>query len=376
MSGDLMRSLSDGAPWLLMEHSTSAVNWQPRNAAKLAGQTRRDSLTHVARGADGALYFQWRASAAGAEKFHSAMLPHAGTDSPAVGRGGPTRAQTSRRCRPIPGARVHRRRGHRPRLERLVGSSPRFAPDAGSEADRADPALAPGAVGGRHHLRLRPSGPGSGRLQAAPGAVVVRVRRRGRAATCPRSRPAAARRDRATSPASSISTTTSGWAATPVRSPTCSASAPRSSRRCWTASRSASARRVRSSDLRWCFRDDLDRADPPAQDAEVLARFGGGVFPGEPAITVRESPDGGGPSRLVPRDCARPTRPWPPCWPGLSSTPTSSRRSRCPAARFGRHRADRGRRHASSARCNHGDRDDPAAGRGCGPADRPSLVGR
>lgn len=81
MVADLTRSLSDTAPWLLMEHSTSAVNWQPRNPAKPAGQMRRDSLTHVARGADGALFFQWRSSRAGAEKFHSGLVPHAGTDS-------------------------------------------------------------------------------------------------------------------------------------------------------------------------------------------------------------------------------------------------------------------------------------------------------
>lgn len=81
MAADLTRSLSDTAPWVLMEHSTSAVNWQPRNPAKPAGQMRRDSLSHVARGADGALFFQWRASRAGAEKFHSALVPHAGTDS-------------------------------------------------------------------------------------------------------------------------------------------------------------------------------------------------------------------------------------------------------------------------------------------------------
>ena len=81
MSGDLIRSLAGGDPWLLMEHSTSAVNWQPRNPAKLPGQLRRDSLTHVARGADGALFFQWRASKAGAEKFHSGLVPHAGTES-------------------------------------------------------------------------------------------------------------------------------------------------------------------------------------------------------------------------------------------------------------------------------------------------------
>jgi beta-galactosidase len=81
MAADLTRSLAGGKPWLLMEHSTSAVNWQPRNIAKLPGELRRNSLTHIARGADGAMFFQWRASRFGAEKFHSAMLPHAGTSS-------------------------------------------------------------------------------------------------------------------------------------------------------------------------------------------------------------------------------------------------------------------------------------------------------
>jgi beta-galactosidase len=81
MCADLMRSLAKGEPWLLMEHSTSAVNWQPRNLAKAPGQMRRNSMQHVARGADGALFFQWRASRAGAEKFHSGLVPHAGRDT-------------------------------------------------------------------------------------------------------------------------------------------------------------------------------------------------------------------------------------------------------------------------------------------------------
>jgi beta-galactosidase len=79
MSADFSRSLAGGRPWLLMEHSTSAVNWQPRNLAKEPGEMRRNSLTHVARGAESVLFFQWRASRRGAEKFHSAMLPHGGT---------------------------------------------------------------------------------------------------------------------------------------------------------------------------------------------------------------------------------------------------------------------------------------------------------
>jgi beta-galactosidase len=81
LSADLTRSIAGGRPWLLMEHSTSAVNWQPRNVAKTPGELARNSLAHLGRGADGVLFFQWRASRSGAEKFHSAMLPHAGTGS-------------------------------------------------------------------------------------------------------------------------------------------------------------------------------------------------------------------------------------------------------------------------------------------------------
>jgi beta-galactosidase len=79
--GDLTRGVAGGAPWLLMEQSTSAVNWQPRNVAKAPGQLLRTSLGHVAHGSDGVLFFQWRASRAGAEKYHSALVPHAGTDT-------------------------------------------------------------------------------------------------------------------------------------------------------------------------------------------------------------------------------------------------------------------------------------------------------
>lgn len=81
IAADLSRSVGGGAPWILMEHSTSAVNWQPRNVAKRPGEMARNSLTHLARGADAILFFQWRASRSGAEKFHSAMVPHAGTES-------------------------------------------------------------------------------------------------------------------------------------------------------------------------------------------------------------------------------------------------------------------------------------------------------
>ncbi|MER6039066.1 beta-galactosidase [Streptomyces sp. NPDC001835] len=81
LNADLARGMAAGSPWLLMEHSTSAVNWQPVNVAKRPEEMRRNSLTHLARGADGIMFFQWRQSRAGAEKWHSAMLPHGGTDT-------------------------------------------------------------------------------------------------------------------------------------------------------------------------------------------------------------------------------------------------------------------------------------------------------
>ncbi|GAA3578713.1 beta-galactosidase [Nonomuraea rosea] len=80
-SANLTGWLAGGRPWFLMEHSTSAVNWQPVNLPKKPGGLARDSLTHVAYGADAVCFFQWRQSAGGAEKYHSAMVPHAGTDS-------------------------------------------------------------------------------------------------------------------------------------------------------------------------------------------------------------------------------------------------------------------------------------------------------
>ena len=80
-SDALMDSLALGKPWYVMEHSTSAVQWKPLNARKRKGETVRDSIAHVAMGADAINFFQWRASAFGAESFHSALVPHAGEDT-------------------------------------------------------------------------------------------------------------------------------------------------------------------------------------------------------------------------------------------------------------------------------------------------------
>ncbi|MBF4549862.1 beta-galactosidase [Pseudoclavibacter sp. VKM Ac-2888] len=107
-AADLTRSLARGKPWILMEHSTSAVNWQPRNIAKRPGEMRRNSLAHAARGADAVLFFQVRAGQKGAEKFHSALIPQAGEASrkwrESVALGADLTALA-----PILGSRVHAR---------------------------------------------------------------------------------------------------------------------------------------------------------------------------------------------------------------------------------------------------------------------------
>jgi len=107
-SADLSRGIAGGRPWMLMEHSTSAVNWQPRNRPKLPGEMLRNSLAHVARGADAVMFFQWRQSKAGAEKFHSSMLPHAGRDTD-VWRSTVTLGETLKKIAPVVGSRVRSR---------------------------------------------------------------------------------------------------------------------------------------------------------------------------------------------------------------------------------------------------------------------------
>ncbi|MWA09237.1 beta-galactosidase [Streptomyces sp. BA2] len=101
-SANLTSSVAGHRPWFLMEHSTSAVNWQPVNLAKGEGDLARDSLLHVAHGADAVCFFQWRQSAAGAEKYHSAMVPHAGADSE-VFRAATGLGQTLKALAPVAG---------------------------------------------------------------------------------------------------------------------------------------------------------------------------------------------------------------------------------------------------------------------------------
>ncbi len=85
MRHDLMRGLKN-APFMLMEQTPSQQNWQPYNSLKKPGQMRAQSWQTVAHGADTIQFFQLRRSVGGCEKFHGAVIGHAGSDQTRVFR--------------------------------------------------------------------------------------------------------------------------------------------------------------------------------------------------------------------------------------------------------------------------------------------------
>lgn len=105
LTHDLCRGLGGGRPWLLMESATSAVNWRDHNVPKAPGTLRLDALSAVARGADAVCFFQFRQSAAGAERFHSAVVPLAGADT-RVYREAAALGSELRRLAPVAGSPV------------------------------------------------------------------------------------------------------------------------------------------------------------------------------------------------------------------------------------------------------------------------------
>lgn len=78
MKFDLMRGVKNGQPFLLMEQTPSQQNWLAFNGQKKPGVMRLWSYQALAHGSESVLFFQWRQSRSGFEKYHAAMLPHAG----------------------------------------------------------------------------------------------------------------------------------------------------------------------------------------------------------------------------------------------------------------------------------------------------------
>lgn len=86
MMHDLMRGLKNGEPFMLMEQTPSQQNWQPYNSLKRPGVMRLWSYQAVAHGSDSVLFFQMRRSRGACEKFHGAVIEHAGHENTRVFR--------------------------------------------------------------------------------------------------------------------------------------------------------------------------------------------------------------------------------------------------------------------------------------------------
>jgi beta-galactosidase len=78
LTHDLMRGLKDGQPFWLMEQTPSYTASRDVNPLKRPGVMRLWSWQAVAHGADAVLFFQLRASLGACEKYHGAVIGHAG----------------------------------------------------------------------------------------------------------------------------------------------------------------------------------------------------------------------------------------------------------------------------------------------------------
>ena len=78
LSHELMRSLKRDQPFCLMEQTPSVQNWQPYNKLKRPGEMRMLSYQALAHGSDTVMFFQMRRSIGACEKYHGAVIDHAG----------------------------------------------------------------------------------------------------------------------------------------------------------------------------------------------------------------------------------------------------------------------------------------------------------
>lgn len=81
---DINRSLKGGKPFMMMESSPSATNWQPVAKLRRPGMHVLASLQAIAHGSDTVQYFQWRKSRGSSEKFHGAVVDHCGHENTRV----------------------------------------------------------------------------------------------------------------------------------------------------------------------------------------------------------------------------------------------------------------------------------------------------
>lgn len=83
---DVVRGIKGGDPFLLMEQTPNQQNWMDVNTLKRPGIMRLWSYQAIAHGSDSVLFFQLKQGKSGCEKYHAAMIPHAGRLDTRIGR--------------------------------------------------------------------------------------------------------------------------------------------------------------------------------------------------------------------------------------------------------------------------------------------------
>ena len=103
---DINRCLRGGQPFMLMESTPSATNWMDYSKIKRPGMHMLSSLQAVAHGSDTVQYFQWRKSQGSSEKFHGAVVDHAGHENTRVFRDVADVGQALEKLQPVVGTTV------------------------------------------------------------------------------------------------------------------------------------------------------------------------------------------------------------------------------------------------------------------------------
>ncbi len=83
---DMNRSMKGGRPFMLMESVPSATNWAAVPKLKRPGVLRLEMIQAIAHGSDTCQFFQFRKSRGAHEKFHGAVVDHAGHENTRVFR--------------------------------------------------------------------------------------------------------------------------------------------------------------------------------------------------------------------------------------------------------------------------------------------------
>ncbi|MBP3369438.1 MAG: beta-galactosidase [Clostridia bacterium] len=84
MFHSLFNSMKKDRPFMMMESSPSATNWQSVSKLRRPRMHMLSSMQAVAHGSDTVQYFQWRKSRGQSEQFHGAVIGHDNTDDTRV----------------------------------------------------------------------------------------------------------------------------------------------------------------------------------------------------------------------------------------------------------------------------------------------------